>query len=65
MVQRGLQVLVESLSALLGRAVAHVLGNANPVVGSLFAHQLQKCLVLFRDPRPTTVCGSHSYEFDL
>lgn len=35
-VQRGLQVLMESFAALLGRSEVHVLGDANPVVGALF-----------------------------
>lgn len=58
-VQGRLQVLVESLPALLGRSVAHVLRDAYPVVGSLFAHELEQRLVLFWNPRPTTVCGRH------
>ena len=58
-VQRWLEVLVKSLPALLGRPVVHVLRDAHPVVGSLFAHQLNKKLVLFRDPRASTVRVCH------
>ena len=35
-IQRRLQVLVESFPALLGRSKVHVLGDANPIVGTLF-----------------------------
>lgn len=35
-VQRGLQILMKSFTALLGRSEVHVLGDANPVVGALF-----------------------------
>lgn len=58
-VERGLEVLVETLPALLGRPIVHVLGNANPVIGALLANQLKQQLVLFRDPRSSTVSGSH------
>lgn len=60
-VQRRLEVLVESLPALLGRPVVHVLRDANPVVGALFAHQLNKKLVLFRNPRASTVRVCHCW----
>lgn len=60
-VQRGLEVLVESLPALLGRPVVHVLRDAHPVIGALFAHQLNKKLVLFRDPRASTVRVCHCW----
>jgi hypothetical protein len=36
-----------------------VLGDANPVVGALFTNELKKKLVFFRDPRSTTMSGSH------
>lgn len=58
-VQRGLEVLVEALPALLGRAVVHVLRDADPVVGALFANQLKEQLVLFGNPGSTTMSGSH------
>lgn len=50
---------MEALPALLGGAVVHVLRDANPVVGALLANQLEEQLVLFRDPRSTTVSGGH------
>lgn len=59
MIQRWLEILVESLSALLGGPELHMLRDANPVVGSLLAHQLQQELVLLRDPRPTAVIRCH------
>ena len=58
-VQRGLEVLVEALTALLGRAEVHLLRDADPVVGALFAHELQEQLVFFGDPRSTTMRGRH------
>lgn len=51
---------MEALPALLGRAVVHVLRDANPVVGALLADKLEEQLVLFRDPRSATVSGGHS-----
>lgn len=53
------EVLVEALPTLLRRAVVHVLRDAHPVVRALFAHQLDKQLVLFGDPRTSTVSLSH------
>lgn len=50
---------MEAFTALLGRAVVHVLGDAHPVVGALFADQLEEELVFFGDPRATTVGGGH------
>lgn len=58
-VQRGFEVLVESLPTLLGRAVVHVLGDTHPVVGALIAHQLDEQLVLFRYPGSSTVSMDH------
>lgn len=58
-VQGRFEVLVEALPTLLGRPVVHVLGDAHPVVGALFAHQLDKQLVLLGDPRTSTVSLSH------
>jgi hypothetical protein len=58
-IQRGLQVLMESLPALLGRPVVHVLRNAYPVVGALLADQLKEQLILLRDPRSSTMSWSH------
>lgn len=52
---------MESLPALLGRPVVHVLRDAHPVIGALFAHQLNKKLVLFRDPRASTVRVCHCW----
>lgn len=58
-VQGGLKVLVEAFPTLLRRAVVHVLRDADPVVRALFTNKLQEQLIFFRDPRSTTVSGSH------
>lgn len=50
---------MESLPTLLGGAVVHVLRDAHPVVGTLFAHQLNEKLVLFRYPGSSTVSLGH------
>jgi hypothetical protein len=50
---------MESLPALLGRPVVHVLRNAYPVVGALLADQLKEQLILLRDPRSSTMSWSH------
>lgn len=58
-VQRGFEVLVESLPTLLGGAVVHVLGDTHPVVGALIAHQLDEQLVLFGYPGSSAVRMDH------
>lgn len=50
---------MESLPTLFGRTVVHVLGDADPIVGALFAHQLGEKLVLIRYPRSSTVSVGH------
>lgn len=50
---------MEALAALLGRAVVHVLGDADPIVRALLTHQLKEQLVFFGDPGSTTMRGSH------
>lgn len=60
MVKCGLQVLVKSLSALLGRAGSEGLGNANPVQGALVADKLHEITVFLLGPRSSSLshCGS-------
>lgn len=64
-IQRGLEVLVEAFPTLLRRAVVHVLRDADPVVRALLTNKLQEQLIFFRDPRSTTVSGSHGREDDV
>src|SRR6267378_4039827 len=40
MIQGWFKILMKSFSTLLGRPEVHMLGNANPVIRSLFAHQM-------------------------
>jgi hypothetical protein len=56
---------METFPTLLGRAVVHVLRDADPVVRALFTNKLQEQLILFRDPRSTTVSGSHGWRGDV
>ena len=59
MVQSRLQVLVEPLTALLRGAEVHLLWDADPVVRSLSVDELKESLVLFRDPRASSVRWGH------
>lgn len=58
-VERGLEVLVEALAALLGRAGAQHLRYPHPVVGALLRDDGEKELVLGLRPRPTACVGGH------
>lgn len=58
-VERWLEILVESFSALLGRTEVHLLRDSDPIVGSLFVHQLHQGVVLLWDPRATAVIRRH------
>ncbi len=53
--ERRLEVLVESLPALLGRSGSDEVGDADPVVGPALAHQLDEVVVLGLGPRAALV----------
>lgn len=50
---------MEAFTTLLGGTIVHVLRDADPVVRTLFADELEEKLIFFGDPRATAVGGSH------
>jgi hypothetical protein len=56
MVEVGLQVLVVSLTALLGRASAHHARDTDPVVSALRVDKAHEDVILLLGPRTSLVC---------
>jgi hypothetical protein len=56
MVEVGLQVLMISLTALLGRASAHHARDTDPVVGTLRVDKAHEDVILLLGPRTSLVC---------
>jgi hypothetical protein len=59
MVERWLEILVVPFSTLFRRALLHVLGDSDPVVGALTTNELQKRFILLREPWSATSRSSH------